>query len=126
VNTYPVEGRDWILDNADPLWPDVQRHPLADFIDDIIDSWGDIDDWHCPTPGHMPLEERRIELSTHEKELLARAEDRRALEMWAWERCTYRQIAEEFGLNGRPSGFYRVQRALERLRQQMEAQSANR
>lgn len=87
---YPVEGREWILDKGSELFPPTTNHPLADLIVDIIDGWGEDD------------------------------EDRRALEMHAWQRATYAEIAEEFGLSGRPSGFYRVQRALDRLREEME------
>ena len=89
MKVYPVEGAEWKLDQAGPLWPDVEQHPMADMIVDIIEGWGDDD------------------------------EDRRALEMYAWQRATYREIAEEFGLADRPSGYYRVQRALERLKKEI-------
>lgn len=42
-------------------------------------------------------------------------EDRRVLEMWAWERCTYQMIADHFGLAGRQGGQFRVARALKKL-----------
>lgn len=87
----PVEGRDWMLDKfGTELWPKTEAHPLADFIVDIIEGWGEDD------------------------------EDRECLEMFAWERLTYKEIADRFGLAGRPSGFYRVQRALNRLKADMQ------
>lgn len=94
-SVYPVEGRDWIIDKGKELFPFVEKHPLADLIVDIIDGWGEDD------------------------------EDRRALELYAWQRATYAEIAAEFGLSGRPSGFYRVQRALERLRDALEENNAD-
>lgn len=89
MKIYPVEGADWKLDQGESPFQNVPRHPTADLIADIIDGWGEDDD------------------------------DRRALEMFAWQRATYKEIAEEFGLSDRPSGYYRVQRALDRLRKEI-------
>ncbi len=94
-SVWPVEGRDYILDQAEPLWPHVEKPEHADLLVEIIDSWDPED------------------------------EDRRALEMHAWQRATYREIAEAFGLSGRPSGFFRVQRAIKRLKEEMEKHLAD-
>jgi len=81
---------EWALDKyGKPIWPRLKPHILADLVVNTIEAWGEDDD------------------------------DRRALEMWAWERATYAAIAKEFNLAGRPSGFYRVQRALKRLQQEI-------
>lgn len=94
MKIYPVEGADWKLDQGEPAFPNNPRHPLWRALVEVIDSWPEDDP------------------------------DRRALEMWAWERLTFRQIAEEFGLADRPSGYYRVQRALARLKKETTSEDS--
>lgn len=43
-----------------------------------------------------------------------------AINMWAYEGLTYREIAEHFGLAGRQGGHYRVKAALKVLRKALE------
>jgi DNA-directed RNA polymerase specialized sigma24 family protein len=43
-------------------------------------------------------------------------DDRRVLEMWAWEGLTFQAIANELGLAGRQGGHYRVVAALAKLK----------
>jgi hypothetical protein len=88
-HVYPIEGRTWILERASELWPNTPEHEHADMIRTIIDGWG-VDD-----------------------------PDRLTLEMYAWERATYREIALALGLADRPAGYYRVKRALSRLRKEL-------
>lgn len=73
-----------------PAQDPAVRTPAELAVQDIIDSWPEDDP------------------------------DRLALEMWAYERLTYAQIAERFGLNAKAAGFYRVKKAQERLQAELE------
>lgn len=82
--------QDWILEKGEPIVKERSSSPEAEIIVEILDSWDPED------------------------------EDRRALEMLYWEGLTYLEIAKEFGLADRPSGYYRVARAKRRLRTEYE------
>lgn len=47
-------------------------------------------------------------------------ETRLVIEMYAYERATFQQIADEFGLAGRQSGAYRVEAALKILKEKLQ------
>lgn len=50
---------------------------------------------------------------------------REALEMWAYEGLTYREIADHFDLAGRQGGHYRVKAALKALKEALEEKGIN-
>lgn len=75
----------WVLDLGHPL-VSADQHPLADLIRDCLE-----------------------ELAEEDEEAFD------VLTAWAYERLTYREIAERGGLAGRSSGKYKVDRALSLL-----------